>query len=99
MYKSVMTNLSQNLLNISCVHLSEEEIFDALSTYFNDLIQNDFNKLIALLYQMDVSEEKIRFKLAHPMTNESAGAMLANEFISREMEKMKWRERYKNGEL
>lgn len=78
---------------------SEADLLEQLSTYLNELINRDFNAVVQILYRMDVSEIKVRQKLANPLPGESAGSILAHLLIQRELEKMKWRERYKNGEL
>lgn len=73
--------------------------FSDLANYLDDLIERDFGAVVTILYRMDVSEQKVRYNLANPIEGESAGAMLASMLIQREIEKMKWRERYKNGDL
>ena len=78
---------------------SEADLLEQLSTYLNELVNRDFNAVVQILYRMDVSEIKVRQKLANPLPNETAGSILAHLLIQRELEKMKWRERYKNGEL
>lgn len=78
---------------------SDADLLEQLSTYLNELINRDFNAVVQILYRMDVSEIKVRQKLANPLPGETAGSILAHLLIQRELEKMKWRERYKNGEL
>ena len=39
-----------------------------LITYINDCIQHDFNKLVQLLYRIDVSEEKLKYILQLNLT-------------------------------
>ena len=78
---------------------SDADLLEQLSTYLNELINRDFNAVVQILYRMDVSEIKVRQKLANPLPGETAGSLLAHLLVQREMEKMQWRERYKNGEL
>lgn len=78
---------------------SDADLLEQLSTYLNELINRDFNAVVQILYRMDVSEMKVREKLANSVSVETAGLILAHLLIQRELEKMKWRERYKNGEL
>jgi len=48
----------------------------------NELIKNDFSKLVQLLYRIDVSEAKLKYILqAHP--NEDAGKLIAAVVIER----------------
>jgi hypothetical protein len=53
-----------------------------LITYINDCIQHDFNKLVQLLYRIDVSEEKLKYILQlNP--NEDAAKLIAAVIIER----------------
>ena len=53
-----------------------------LMAYINDCIQHDFNKLVQLLYRIDVSEEKLKYILQlNP--NEDAAKLIAAVIIER----------------
>jgi hypothetical protein len=53
-----------------------------LIVYINDCIQHDFNKLVQLLYRIDVSEEKLKYILQlNP--NEDAAKLIAAVIIER----------------
>ena len=53
-----------------------------LAIAINELIKNDFSKLVQLLYRIDVSEAKLKYILqAHP--NEDAGKLIAVVVIER----------------
>jgi hypothetical protein len=53
-----------------------------LAITINELIKNDFSKLVQLLYRIDVSEAKLKYILqAHP--NEDAGKLIAAVVIER----------------
>ncbi len=53
-----------------------------LETMINDLIKEDFSKLVQLLYRIDVSEVKLKNVLKeHP--NEDAGKLMAKIVIER----------------
>lgn len=53
-----------------------------LAQRINDLIKNDFPKLIQLLYRIDVQEQKLKTILrTHP--NEDAGQLIASMIIER----------------
>lgn len=55
---------------------------EALANAINELIKNDFSKLVQLLYRIDVSEAKLKYILqAHP--NEDAGKLIAAVVIER----------------
>jgi hypothetical protein len=53
-----------------------------LIAYINDCIQHDFNKLVQLLYRIDVSEEKLKYILQlNP--NEDAAKLIAAVIVER----------------
>lgn len=53
-----------------------------LIIYINECIQHDFNKLVQLLYRIDVSEEKLKYILQlNP--NEDAAKLIAAVIIER----------------
>ena len=79
---------AQLLLEISITIFREK-----LVSYINDLINHDFKKLIRILYQLDVSEKKLKEALASSST--SAGLLIAEMIIERQMQKIKTRSQYR----
>ena len=68
--------METNLLALEKLSTSE------LETMINDLIKEDFSKLVQLLYRIDVSEAKLKNVLKeHP--NEDAGKLIAQIVIER----------------
>lgn len=76
-----------------------ELLFRQLCAYLNELIEKDFNRLVTILYRIDVSEAKVRVALAEAPKDVSAGEIIAQLIIERERQKMEWRRKYKSGEL
>lgn len=75
----------------------EKLSFNELVDYINQLIADDFPKLVYLLYAVDVSENKLKQLLAdHP--NEDAGKLIAVLMLERQEQKRKSREQYKQSE-
>lgn len=60
------------------------------------MVSHDFNKLLNILYRVDVSEEKAKHALATKKDKETNGEILAKLLLERESEKIKWRAYYKN---
>ncbi len=73
---------------------SQEEQFEALVFYLNHLIQSDFNRLLSILYRIDVSEDKVKSALALDAGKQSSGHTIARLLIERETEKIKLRAKY-----
>ena len=75
---------------------SYQELFEHLAQYLDDLIAHDFNKLVSILYRIDVSEDKARKSLAEEASLRSPGHTLARLLIERESEKIKFRQQYRS---
>lgn len=74
--------------------LTLEELRLALAMHINRLIKNDFQKLIYLLYRVDVSEQKLTTILGR---NQGADAceIIATLLIERQLQKIESRRQYK----
>ena len=71
-----------------------EAVRQKLEGYINDLIQKNFERLVQILYRIDVSEKKIKQLLqSHPQTD--AAVIISGLIIERQLEKMRMRERFK----
>jgi hypothetical protein len=65
----------------------------SLEQAINELIKNDFSKLVQILYRIDVSEAKLKYILnAHP--NEDAGKLIAKVILERLATTKKTRESF-----
>ncbi len=68
--------------------------WDQLVAFVNELITQDFNQLVTLLYRLDINEKKLKQTLAdHP--DQNAGELIAKLIIDRQEEKKKSREAFK----
>ena len=76
----------------------EEHSYDALreklARQLDHLVATDFNKLISILYRIDISQEKAIAALAEKAKEESAGQTLARLIIKRQLEKIETRKKY-----
>lgn len=84
--------LLQNTLHLSEQEIDWEKIHHALAAHLNTLITSDFNKVMSLLYQVDVSEKKVRETLYN--SKENAGNILATLIIERQQQKIALRKRF-----
>ncbi|CAN5722542.1 hypothetical protein BH10BAC2_BH10BAC2_42420 [soil metagenome] len=66
---------------------------EKLADYIHQLIDNDFEKLISILYRLDVSEKKLKTLLAE-RSAEDAGLLIANAIIERQLQKIASRKKY-----
>jgi ferritin len=70
---------------------SYTEIYSQLAAYINDLVKNDFDKLITYLYRIDVNEQKLK-TLLQQFPQEDAGNIIAGLIIERQQQKIKTRD-------
>ncbi len=59
----------------------------------NKLVANDFDKLISILYRMDVSEPKLKLLLKNN-PGEDAGLLIADLMIERQAQKIRSRQQF-----
>jgi hypothetical protein len=71
-------------------NISIGELKEKLANYIHHLINHDFNKLVSILYRIDVSEQKLK-QLLEGNPSEDAGKIIATLIIERQLEKLKWR--------
>jgi len=53
-----------------------------LEVAINELIKNDFSRLVQILYRIDVSEEKLK-NILNSNPNEDAGKLIAHVIVER----------------
>ena len=92
----MISQLSQSLEIDLHEKKSIEELKIALSYYINDLITHDLNKLMSLLYRVDVSEKVLKENLREQ--NQEAGLIIAELIIDRQLQKTKTRKQFKSGD-
>jgi hypothetical protein len=66
--------------------ISDDKLLHKLSEFVADLIENNFQRLILLLYKVDVSETKLRYLLKE--SHDDAATLIAKLIIEREAQKM-----------
>ena len=69
-----------------------EELKQKLSLHINHLINHDFEKLVSLLYRIDVNENKIR-QLLKQKEGENAAGLIADLIIERQLQKIESRKK------
>lgn len=87
----------QDILSRTLIHHQQIDwnvVQQQLSLVINELINTDFHRLLTLLYQIDVSEIKVRNAL-HQHT-ENTSDILASLIIERQKEKIALRKKYSN---
>lgn len=81
---------------VSIKDQSYNELRAKLASYLDNLVVNDFNKLVSILYRIDIAQEKAKAALQENAKKESAGETLAHLIVERQMEKVITRRKYRN---
>lgn len=92
------TDFLQELNSITALELPEQLSFEnlqlLLAAHINQLIKNNFEQLISLLYKIDVSEKKLKQQLtSHP--DEDAGQLIATLIIERLQQKIEFKKQFR----
>ena len=74
--------------------VSFDQMIAVIAVPVNELIQKDFQKLVNILYRLDVSEPKLRYMLKMH-SEEDAGKIIATLIVERELQKIKTRQQFR----
>jgi hypothetical protein len=77
--------------------ISFEKINEKLVEHINNLINNNFEELIFVLYRVDVSEAKLKILLKENSGSNAANT-IAELIIERQLQKIKTREQFKTAD-
>ncbi len=78
-------------------NISFELLKERLSSHINFLIQSDFQKLVSILYRVDVNESKLK-NLLKENQGFDAASIITDLIIERELQKIRSRQEYRNDE-
>ncbi len=92
----IISQLSQGLEIDIPVKTSLSELKNILANRINYLINNDFEKLVRILYRIDVPEKILKENLKNE--KENAGAIIAEMIVERQLQKIKTREQFKSND-
>ena len=73
--------------------ISSQELLQQLSAHVNQLIKNNFEALVTLLYKIDVDEDKLKLHLIDN-PNEDAGNVIASLIIERLLQKATFKKQF-----
>lgn len=76
--------------------LSLNELRDTLAIHINSLISNNFERLVSLLYRVDVSEPKLK-QLLKDNPGTDAAVIIAGLIIERQLQKIESRRKFSSG--
>lgn len=89
-YEIIVPNEMVSLTEHSYYTLREK-----LAEHLDHLVLNDFNKLISILYRIDIAQEKAILELNKNAEGVSPGEILARLIIERQLQKIKTRRKYR----
>ena len=74
-------------------NISSSPIKEKLENIINELINTDFEKLISILYRIDISETKLK-TLLNENRDKNAATLIADLIIERQLQKIKTRKQF-----
>jgi hypothetical protein len=92
--KELILSLQKELAISLPVEESGQQFRSALAAYVNELLNHGFEKLINLLYRLDINENKLKQLLKNNIDTE-AGLLIADLIIERQLQKINSRNQYK----
>jgi len=96
-----LQELKQELIRLTDLKLEAYDAIpaleSALAVYINELILHHFDRLIQLLYRIDVSEPKLKLLLKEN-PGQDAGLLIARMIIERQLKKIETRKQFRGGE-
>jgi hypothetical protein len=89
------SSLSSKIISAvnSLDQITNVKMREELISLINELINEDFQSLIQLLYRIDVNEKKIRLYLEEN-SDKDAASVLADLIIERQLQKIESRKKY-----
>ena len=78
-------------------NISFDLLKERLSSHINFLIQSDFQKLVSILYRVDVNESKLKHLLKENQGLDAAN-IITELIIERQLQKINFRNEYRNDE-
>jgi hypothetical protein len=73
---------------------TEQDLLHELAVGVNHLIQTDFNRLVTILYRIDISENTLRADLLQ-QGDTDAGLLIARLILERQLQKQQLRAQFK----
>ncbi|HVM87226.1 MAG TPA: hypothetical protein VMT76_03495 [Puia sp.] len=89
----LIADLKQDLQIEISEKISLSELKQKLAVHINNLINHDFEKLVGLLYRIDINESKLK-NLLQQYKNKDAGILIAGMIIERQLQKIKTRKEF-----
>lgn len=85
--------LEKSYLNLEAQEeIGYDHAFLMIMRVVEDLMTKDFNRLINILYRIDVSEEKLKEALA--LSNDNPASVITKMILDRQLQKVATRKKY-----
>ena len=97
MDRSLISEVSADWALAVPASMTEEELILLLAKRINDLIREDFNQLLSLLYRIDIDERKLK-ALLQEQPEKDAGVLIAGMILERQKQKMAARAKFRSGQ-
>ncbi len=92
-HQQIIKSINKDLSTTWATDMPLDEFLNLLAAHVNLLVRIDFERLIRLLYRIDVNEAKLK-QLLKENTQQDAGKIIASMIIERQLQKIKSRQQY-----
>lgn len=93
--KELIQSISNDLAIELPLIITHKELAERLAAHINQLINQDFQQLVFILYRVDINEAKLK-RLLKENPGENAGKIIAHLIIDRQLQKIKSRKEFKS---
>lgn len=93
--KADLINELYKTFDISLAAGTPDMLETELALYINDLIEKDFQRLVSILYRVDVDEDKLK-RFLKEENGKDAALIIARLIIERQSQKIRTRNEYKD---
>ena len=90
--KELVQLLNRQLNSDFTENISVDVLHQKLSEYINEIINTDFNRLVSILYKIDVNENQLK-NILREHAGEDSSAIIAKLIIERQIQKLESRKK------
>ncbi len=91
---TIKSALSQSLDLELSDNLSMDDLENVLAAHVNSMMTTDMNRLLNMLYRLDIDETRLR-QMLEQNTGTDAGSIVARLIIERQIQKLQARQNFK----
>ncbi|MBS1509675.1 MAG: hypothetical protein JST86_02445 [Bacteroidetes bacterium] len=93
MQQDIINDINYTLSLSLPQHINEEAVRNLLAGHINELVKNNFEQLVTILYRVDINEDRLKSLLKNN-PGEDAGKIIAGLILERLLQKAAYRKQF-----